>query len=107
MDDQVFFVAEVSGTPIGMITGGVSAHPYPSVRTLVELFWWVDEEYRGSRAGLLLLDTFLAWGDSHADLVAIGTITGRTKVGPRGMARRGLTPHEVSYVGETGRIPLA
>jgi RimJ/RimL family protein N-acetyltransferase len=104
MEHHLFLVAERDGVPLGLITGSVSAHPCNQVvRVLGELFWWVSEQHRGSRAGLMLLDAFLEWGEANADLVVVGTIAGRTNIGAASMRRRGLHAHELSYVRETER----
>ena len=52
---HVVLIAEVNGKPAGTIGGTLSGHPFnPAIRTLGEIFWWVSEEYRRTRAGLEL-----------------------------------------------------
>jgi hypothetical protein len=68
----VVFIAERAGIPLGFIGGIVTPHFLnPNIRVLAETFWWVQEEHRGSRAALLLLNAFLEYGKAHADWITM------------------------------------
>jgi hypothetical protein len=93
-----FFVAEQSGERIGFIAGALHPHPYnPRVIQLTETFWWVDERYRGGRAGLALLDAFDAFGDAHAHQMVM-TREVNSPINDRVLVRRGYRLHEMSYL---------
>jgi hypothetical protein len=102
-----FFVADTGFRPeperverIGFIAGAIGPHPYnPALRVLSELFWWVDERYRGGRAGLALLDAFQAYGERNADWV-IMTLEAKSPVNERSLTKRGFHLHERSYLWE-------
>jgi hypothetical protein len=96
-----FFVAEVDEFyPIGFVSGVIAPHAYnPDLRLLHEQFWWVDVAWRGSRAGLLLLNAFNDYGDAHADWVLFG-LEEKSPVNPRTLEKRGFHLHERSYLRE-------
>lgn len=92
-----FFIAE-SDERVGFIAGALHPHPYnPRVIQLTETFWWVDERYRGSRAGLLLLDAFDDFGDSHAHRVVM-TREAKSPINERVLTKRGYVLTELSYL---------
>ena len=37
----------------------------PTIRTLMEIFWWVDPDHRTGRAGAMLLTTYVAEADNY------------------------------------------
>lgn len=52
---------------IGFIVGMYSPHAFnPKIKTLIEMFFWVKEEYRGCRAGLQLFNEYLKIGRETA-----------------------------------------
>lgn len=57
--DGIAYVAEIDGEIIGGILG-VIVPVWFSPRHVVaaELGWWIDEQYRGGRAGVMLLRAF-------------------------------------------------
>lgn len=59
MDSGLAFVAEEDGLVIGMIIGAKSSAMFNSNIIIgQELGWWVDEEYRDTKAGVALLKAF-------------------------------------------------
>ncbi len=65
---HIVFIAEVNNCLAGFIAGWYGAHPFNrNVRTLTEVLWWVQPEYRGTRAGIMLLDRFEDCGRHIAD----------------------------------------
>lgn len=90
--------------PVGFIAGIVTPHVYnPKIRLLVETFWWVTEEYRGGRAGLLLLDSFLDWGKKNADWITM-SIESHGQISDRILLKRGFHLQERSYLLETNSV---
>lgn len=73
IEGQIILVAENDkGQSVGFIAGILSPHYFnQDIMTLSELFWWVDEEYRGSRAGLMLYNEFVKIGKELADWIVI------------------------------------
>ncbi len=98
---QPVVIAElVDGTPVGFIAGAIHNHPYnPDLIVLSEMFWWVVEKYRGSKASLLLLNEFIAIGERSAHWT-IMTVTSETKVDPAHLYSRGFRFKETSYLRE-------
>lgn len=95
-----FWVAESAKGLVGFIAGALTPHPYnPSITVLSELFWWVDEQERGSRAGALLLAAFITFGEQHADWIVM-TLEEASPVNPATLERRGFKPYERSYLRE-------
>ncbi len=76
INDHLVFVAESEKQGLmGFIAGLVSAHIYnPDIRVLTELFWWVEPRHRKTRAAVLLMDEFIAWGKDYADWVTFGVM---------------------------------
>lgn len=59
VDSGIAFVAEQDGLIIGGIIGVLCQVWFsPNSTTAAELGWWVDEDYRGSMAGVRLLRAF-------------------------------------------------
>lgn len=84
--------------PVGFISGYVVPHPYnPAIRMLSESFWWVEEEHRGSRAGMLLLNAFLDWGREHADWITFG-LEANSPVGDEVLLKRGFRLQERNFL---------
>jgi hypothetical protein len=98
-----FLAIQGDGLPVGFVSGYVGAHPYnPNLVVLTETFWWVDPAWRGTRAGLLLLNAFLAFGEEHADWI-IFTLEHHSPVNERTLTKRGFRLHELSYLKEVSR----
>lgn len=97
-DHLVFIADDADVGQIGFIAGIVANHPYnPEIFVLTESFWWVDEAYRGSRAGLMLLNEFTAWGKANADWT-IMTLEHHSPVNEKTLTKRGYKPIERSYL---------
>lgn len=62
------FNAEGMAEGIGFIAGMYSAHAFnPAIQTLIELFFWVKEEFRNCRAGMSLFSEYLKIGKASAN----------------------------------------
>lgn len=98
MEKHLVFVAESEKGLMGLISGYVVPHPYnPQIKLLAEMFWWVPEIYRRTRAGLMLLDAFTAWGREHCDWITFATMDS-TDVNSKTLARRGYVPMERAFL---------
>ena len=68
-------LGQVGWIPVGMICGTLHRHIFNSnIRCLTEYFWWVDPDYRKSRAGILLFKTFDEYGKELADWVTFSLL---------------------------------
>lgn len=100
IENHVCFVSWRGEIRTGFIAGYVCPHPYnPEIQLLTESFWWVDPEYRMSRAGLMLLDKFTEWGEDNCDWV-IFTLEHHSPVKDDCLLRRGYRLSERSYLKE-------
>lgn len=74
---QLLLVAYVDGglehDLIGMVGMALTISPLTGESIATECVWWVDEEYRGSRAAVLLWDGAEAWA-FQKDVAAIQMI---------------------------------
>lgn len=95
---QPFIIAEDFAGPVGFIAGVLQPHPYnKAVRMLSELFWWVDPRYRGSTAGARLLEAFVAYGKTNADMIVM-TLEAKSPVDPRSLERKGFRLYEQNFM---------
>ncbi len=91
-----------SGELMGFIAGTLTPHVFnPDLSILCENFWWVATKYRKSRAGLLLLEAFIAAGKNYADMTTFSLVEGRSPVNEKSLMKRGFHLHERNYLMET------
>lgn len=96
--EHVFFVAERGWVRAGFIAGLMHRHFFnPKWWVLTEVLWWVSPEFRGSRAGLLLLDEFVEYGRDHAHMIVMA-LEAKSPIHPKTLERRGFHLHESSYL---------
>jgi hypothetical protein len=98
---HVLFVAERDdGSPVGFIAGFLGVHPFnPEIKLLTESFWWVDPQFRGSRAAILLLEEFTNWGKANVDWITFA-LEAKSPVTERCLTRRGFQLQERSFLME-------
>jgi hypothetical protein len=99
-ETSVLLVAE-GDEVCGMLGGLIYPHFFNTSRLIAqELFWWVDPEARGTRAGLLLWQGFEDWargqGAHNVSMIAIAQMDCE-RIG-RMYEKRGYRPMESSYV---------
>lgn len=101
IENHVVFIAErEDGALMGFVGGLLVQHfMNPKIRTLTELFWWVDPDHRRSRAALMLLETFMAYGKENADWITF-SLEDHSPVSDRCLTRRGFKPRERAYLME-------
>ena len=98
--DHLFLIAESEIERQGLIVGVVGHHPFnPEIKTLDELFWWVPEKHRNTRAGALLLREFVKWGEENVDWI-VATVEDNSPVNGETFLKRGFIPKEISYLKE-------
>lgn len=101
IEKHVFYVAVTNDDEvIGFISGLLLPHIYnPDIETLVESFWWVNEDYRRSKAGIQLLEKFIEHGKKEVDWI-ICTIEDFSPVNEDVFLKRGFRLKEKSYLME-------
>jgi hypothetical protein len=99
IEHHLFLVSENDdGERTGFIAGFVHPHVFnPKINVLTEVFWWVAEPHRQTRAGLLLLEEFIKWGREHTDWI-VATIEDQSPVNEETFLRRGFRLKEKSYI---------
>jgi len=99
VENHLVLVAErEDGAMLGMISGYVMRHPFnPGITVLSETFWWVAEEYRKTRAAVMLLNAFNSWGKANVNWITMCLI-GDSDVSDRSLVKRGFKRQEVSYL---------
>lgn len=85
---------------LGFLAGTLTGHPFnTNIRTLTELLWWIKPEHRGTRAGLMLFDDFVAFGKAHADWILFG-LEKISPVSDEFMLRKGFVHKERNFLME-------
>lgn len=98
--NQLFLVAEQDTKVLGFIAGLISPHMFnPSITTLTEIFWWVNEESRQSRAGAMLLKEFTDYGKKNCQWI-IMTLEHNSPIKPESILNRGFRHKETAFVME-------
>lgn len=99
MNSHLVLVAEREDLGrIGFIAGFVTPHMFnPAIKVLAEMFWWVDPLKRNTRAGLMLLEEFIAWGKSNVDWITF-TLESKSPVNDRLLYKRGFKLQERSFI---------
>jgi hypothetical protein len=93
--DHYVSIAEDGAKPVGYVLAWRGRHPFnPEVRTLTCGMWRVAKGYERTRAGVLLLDAFTAFGQKHADVTYF---TLQKPTGDRALARRGFRQMERDF----------
>lgn len=98
--EQFVAVSEKEGEPTGFIAGILVPHFLnPEITVFNELLWWVREEHRNSRAGLLLLNAFTEFGKANADWM-LCTLEVHSPLNDKHLIKRGFRKQETSYLME-------
>lgn len=96
--NHLFLIAVRGEQKLGFLAAYQFKHPFnPAIRVLTEAFWWVSQAFRGSRAGLLLLITYIEYGRAHAEWIFLG-LQNDSPVSPAALIRRGFRPHESQFL---------
>lgn len=103
--DNTALLNAVTGRPlgeirVGFIAGMHSEHFFnPEIKTFTELFWWVTPEYRGSSAGVRLLEAFIDYGDARPGWICFG-LEHNSPVKDETLLKRGFRHQERSFLKE-------
>ena len=97
--EGVVLVALKDGEPIGMLVGACTEPVFTSARVAMELGWWIEPEFRSTRASLLIYTAYEDWakrvGCSH---VQGAYLTGISPELDKFYKKRGYTQVESSYL---------
>ena len=100
IQDHLFLVAVMENKIVGLIAGMRLPHVFnPKIMTLTEIFWWVNPEYRNTRAGALLLKEYVDFGKKNVDWI-ICTIEDGSPVNENTFYKRGFKLKEKSFLME-------
>jgi len=95
------FDGSVVGDPrTGFIAGLHGEHWFnPEIKTFTELFWWVKPEYRGSSAGVRLLNAFIDYGEQRPGWIVFG-LEHNSPIKDETLLKRGFRHQERSFLKE-------
>ena len=97
----ILLVADDKGELKGMIGGLVTINIwYGDEIDATELFWWVPEEHRNSRAGVLLLKGFIgAAKEKKATTIVLSLLT-KSPISDNALIKRGFKLEEKAFIME-------
>lgn len=103
IENHLVFVAEKETVgQLGFIIGAITPHLFnPKVVVLTELLWWVDPQFRKTRAGYLLLKQFVEWGKENTDWITFSVQT-ITPIKETTLKKFGFRQIEACYLIEVG-----
>ncbi len=97
--EGIVLVALKDGIPIGMLVGACAEPVFSSARIATELGWWIEEEFRNTRAALLIYEAYEDWakrvGCTH---VQSAYLPGISPALDKFYKKRGYTQVESSYL---------
>ncbi len=98
IETRVVFLAVRGNDRAGFIAGAIVPHFLnPKIRVLSETFFWVCEEFQGSRAALILLNAWTDFGLAHADWVTMAR-EAKSPMNERCLLKRGYKLQEMAYL---------
>jgi hypothetical protein len=100
VNDHLVLVCTHDGETIGLIAGMLLPHIFnPKIKTLVETFWWVQKDYRETRAGAMLLNEYVRFGRQNVNWI-LATIEDNSPVRDETFLKRGFKLKEKSFLME-------
>lgn len=97
--NHIVFVAQGKEL-MGFIVGSLVPHIFnPDITVFTELFWWVAAPFRGTRAGLMLINEFVAYGKEHSDWIT-ASMTANSPIKDSTFTKRGFVPLEKNFLME-------
>ena len=98
MADQLFLVAVRGEERLGFVLGVYANHLLnPETLCIYEQLYWVSHRHRGSAAGLVLLDTFIAVASRSVDWIFFSKQPW-TRMADRHLDRRGFKPVDHTFL---------
>lgn len=102
LEMESVFIARVDGKYAGAVCGILSDNFFnPNLKTLVEAFWYVLPEYRYTRAGLMLLNSFVEFGNEVADDTTMCLLT---ESPVKTLEKRGFVRTEQAFIRRNHKI---
>lgn len=96
--DETGLICWKDGKRVGMVGGILLPHHLrPSYVVLTEIVWYVDPDYRQTRAATLLMNGYKKLIDEKAD-EGIFSLLAHTPVDDSSMERMGFKPYERNYI---------
>lgn len=103
LKNGTIIVGEVDGVIQGMLIAGVDSNPWlPQVKTLKELAWWVEPEYRNTSLGYKILMKYIETGQKIKErgMIENFVLTNMSISPDFDLAARGWRAVETNYVYE-------
>jgi len=101
MQSGCILLAEHDEKTIGMLIGQIQPDPWlPQIKTMKEIAWWVDLDYRGTSAGYKLLLRYIKYGKAlqEANEIQGFTLTNMEQSPDFDLEKRGWAPMERNYL---------
>lgn len=98
IEQKTAFVVFKDGEPVGAIGGLLCPNPYnPEITTLLEMMWYVLPKFRASRAGYLLLQSFIEAGTDLGAYDTTLSLLSSSEVNVKTLEKRGFKFEEMSF----------
>lgn len=98
---EIIIILAKAELPYGMLIGVANQLPFSEAKVAMEMAWWVDEEYRGTKDSLLLKKAYEDWsrriGAQLTQMAMLDEVTNLDKL----YRKQGYVPAERSYIKET------
>jgi len=94
-------IAEENGVAAGSL--GALIHPHiwnPDLRCATECFWWVNADFRGGRAGYMLLREYAQFVEREDIAKGFVCVLEHSAVSGAALERFGFLPRERTYIKE-------
>jgi hypothetical protein len=99
----IILLAEKDNKPVGMLIASIQSDAWlPHIKTMKEIAWWVEPEYRMTTLGYRLLKEYVEIGKNLVEQNEISgfTLTNMEQSPDFDLEKRGWRPIETNYVYE-------
>jgi RimJ/RimL family protein N-acetyltransferase len=101
VENGIIFISNNGEQDTGIICGMINENIwYPDERNLVELFWFVDEEFRGTSAALRLMRAFINYGKEQNVNHVVMSVEAHSPLSDDVYTKRGFQLFEKAFVME-------
>lgn len=98
IDQHFVRISEIKGVKTGFVAGYFVTHGFnPDIKVLSECFWWVKQEFRMGRSGLVLLKKFIEFGKQNASWITF-SLEHHSPVNAKTLLKHGFKFHEQGYL---------